>query len=114
MDREQIRAVVAEIKTYSDATQFVRSNGSVQILVPGGATKEQCFLLRRWHKELWWYLTTPPDATGECWRGHAIQWVCTSTGIWLCSCYYNVPAKVNQKTLNLAYRDYWTQERIAQ
>lgn len=113
MDREHIRAVVAEIKAYHFPTQFVRSNGQVALLVPGGATEQQQFLLKRYQKELMWYLTTPPDVQGECWRKHPIQWICTSSGIWVCLCYYQPAEKVNQRTLHLGLKDYWT-ERIAQ
>lgn len=113
MDRDHIRSIVAEIRTYHPATQFVRDNimGTVKVLVPNGATKEQCFLIRRFQKELMWYLTTPPAASGECWRGHPIHWICTSSGLWVCICFYEPARKVN--TVNLGLKNYWT-ERVAQ
>lgn len=106
MDREQIHTIIAEIVAYDASTQFVRSNGTVDLLVPGGPTDEQLFLFRRWREYIYSYLTTAPDIHGRCWREHEIRWTCTSRGTWVCLCYYECMRDINRRTIR--------QERIAQ
>lgn len=126
LNREEIRDIVCEIRSYHPATQFIRGGGvyagTFDVRVPGGATSEQQALITLYREEIYWYLTTPPDAKGQCWRGHEVSWVCTSGGIWLCLCYYWTPERVNYEMLKNGrvikpaskYRNYWTKENQTQ
>lgn len=123
MDRNDIRAIISEIRSYYVGTFFRQDTlGRVTLVAPGGhITQEQHDLLCRYRKEISWYLTTPPDETGECWKGHKIEWICSPFGIWLCVCYLGrqyhspqpQPLTLPQKP-QPKYRNHWTQERIAQ
>lgn len=119
MDREEVRLIIREICGYHPATQFVRDDGTVQLLVPGGATPEQILLIATYRREILEYLTTPPPVSGECWRGHTIQWVCTSGGTWLCACYYSAMDEINRRSLKAdnnakkvarSLAEFWTQQ----
>lgn len=119
MERNDIRDIIAKIRSYHPATRFVKGggifSGTFEVIVPGGTTPEQNVLIVRYRHEIYEYLTNPPDTTGECWKGHPIRWVCASSGVWLCICYYEVQTrKPVPVSTNSQLRNYWTQERITQ
>jgi hypothetical protein len=124
MDRNDIRSIISQIRSYHPATVFQKDGyGRIRLVVPGAqVTEEQHNLFSCYYEAIKWYLTTPPREQGNCYRDHTIRWVCTPSGIWLCACYYTAQAEIArkepialpQKSSQPKYRNYWTPERIAQ
>jgi hypothetical protein len=112
--REFARAVCCGISSYDPHTTFEVQQGKLIVTCPDGLLPEQVTLLRSYRDVVIAYLTNPPEQQGQCVRGHAIRWVLSPYGVWLCSCYFDPPITaplVAAPSLGLAtnsIKEYWT------
>lgn len=94
--RADTASVRNAISAYNPATIYEVEGNTLYVTAPGGLTPEQRELIREHKPELLALLTTPPEATGTCIRGHVIEWRCNHYGVWLCACYFETPEPVVQ------------------
>ena len=92
LNRDETRKVLNLISSYDVFTTYDVRDGKLFVSTPNGLTEQARELIRNHRDELITLLTCPPDIEGDCIRGHAITWVCSEQGVWICSCYYdNIP-----------------------
>src|SRR5690348_16186902 len=87
VDRDTGRAAHDEISSYDAYTRYEVRDGKLYVSAPAGLLPEQRELIIANRDALILYLTTPPAITGECRRGHQVEWWCSEYGVWLCTCY---------------------------
>jgi len=75
-----------EISSFNVYTHYEVREGSLYVTAPGSLLDEQRALIIEARDALILYLTTPPEMTGNCRRGHEIEWKCSEYGVWLCAC----------------------------
>jgi hypothetical protein len=87
MDRDLARAIKNEISGIAPQTTYNVEDGKLYVTVPGGLHQAQRELIKRYRDNLIELFSTPPPIVGICRRGHAVQWMLTKNGDWICRCY---------------------------
>jgi hypothetical protein len=109
--RARAREIVSAITRYNPLTTFEVQGDTLYVTASGGLMDEQRELIREHKSELVALLTTPPEQSGMCVRGHAIVWRCNDYGLWVCACYFVTPEATTpppeQSTHASTTRDYW-------
>jgi hypothetical protein len=115
MNRAAAARVRDAISSYNHKTTyqvecFDALSDKLIVTVPGGLLAEQRELIKRYRDELVALLTTPPEQSGTCVRGHAIVWRCNDYGLWVCACYFvtsEATTPPEQSTPASTTRNYW-------
>lgn len=87
MDRNEARQLINTICSYDIHTQF-RMDGNMSIGTRGTMHHEVRQIIQAHQTLLKWYLSTPPEQSGQCVHGHEIDWQLSKNGTWLCACYF--------------------------
>lgn len=111
MNREKIRAmivraIIARISQDNIYTTFRVEDGKLHVKCEQGLlSQRQAQLIQSYRDAIIAYLTTPPTVQGKCMHGHAVEWMCTKYGQWVCACYENPQPLEFVKPSET--RDYW-------
>ena len=114
-DREHARAIKNTISAINPFTRYrVEDDKLIASALPS-LTDEQRILLSEHKEEIITLLMTPPSESGQCIRGHEINWQCTQYGDWVCGCYFapyvpQLPLPGDHQQDKEGIRDYWLRE----